>query len=312
MCCAIILIPSLILSAHKLGRNRLNRTFAAKKQDKYKNANLLHCAPSLKKFFSAYRRSILGRIFSFTIARLTNIIIVCYPKTARRVILNPLHCLPIMKHRLLLKVPLLTVFFFFSLRAYAHPHVFIDAEIYFNFSKAGLLQSISEDWRYDPIFSASVVLDFAKENGKTLSNKELKSLTHTIHDSVAYYHYFQNLTDNGKNIALAPPYKFSVALSKLLTTHLENKTEKPLILQKGHRYLFTLSDPTYFVFISYKQDKDIHTTHLPAFCRVHIIRPDANEVLAQAQQNLTEAFFTDPTNAFDIASQLAQRIEIVC
>lgn len=195
--------------------------------------------------------------------------------------------------------------------AWSHPHVFVDAKLKIIIDKDNKLQKLVEDWDFDPVFSAGVIMDFAK-NKKKLTEKEHEKLSKTIHNSVAYYGYFQCVKSNGKEIKIAPPYKFEVKLDKILKIHLEAKPEKPITFERKRKYAFRVLDPTFYVNIAYKKNADIQVEGLPTYCKMKIIRPDADKVLQQDQSQYTEEFFMDPNNASSLSMQLATRLEISC
>ena len=50
---------------------------------------------------------------------------------------------------------------------------------------------------------------------------------------------------------------------------------------------------------------------MPADCKTSVIRPDPDEVLAQNQSTLTEAFFNDPAGT-NMSKIFATKLELTC
>ena len=68
--------------------------------------------------------------------------------------------------------------------------------------------------------------------------------------------------------------------------------------------------PIYFA-IDFLGDDSMTVEGMPAACTRKVIRPDPDEAIAQNQQNLTEAFFEDPSGN-DLSKIFATRLEITC
>lgn len=196
--------------------------------------------------------------------------------------------------------------------ATAHPHVFITARLKINIDSDGKLESTVQDWDFDPVFSAGVLVDFAKTNKHQLTEKEKKKLTHTIFTSMADYDYFQVLKRDGQSLEMVAPNIFTLKLNKILSVHLENKPKQPLKLEPKHHYVFYVADPTFYVDVSFKVDSDVVVSGLPSYCQYKVYRPDPDKVLTQDLSSLSEDFFADPKNGSYLSSQLATRIEFSC
>lgn len=193
----------------------------------------------------------------------------------------------------------------------AHPHVFIDADFKLSINKDFCVEKLSENWHFDPIFSAGVLMDFSK-NKKNFTTKEKQKLHDTIYKSMSYFDYFQHVTKNNQKIKMDPPYIFDISYNKIVNIYLETKPKKPLKLEKGSRYIFSVFDPSFYVNVDYKKDKDITIENLPKFCKSRIIRPDPNQVLMRDAQTFPEDFFDDPTQSLNLSYQLAIKLEITC
>jgi len=202
----------------------------------------------------------------------------------------------------------------------AHPHIFIDAKVEISIDKENQVTKLSQIWHFDPLFSATVLLDFDLNGNRELDAAEIDVLNQTIRSSLAEFDFFQSITANGRTLALAEPDKLETLMQKQeLYLTLENHPSMPLILERGGHYLFTLYDPTFYVAVDFTRDIDMTITGLPDFCTHQMIRPDGENLLSQSLAELSEslsqrdeAFFEDPQASLDLARELAPKLEVTC
>jgi len=195
--------------------------------------------------------------------------------------LRPVHCL-------------LVVAFWFCLGTsiMAHPHIFIDAKVHISIDENNNVTKLQQDWHFDPLFSATVLLDFDLDGNRQLDPPEIDVLNQTIRASLAEFDFFQSITVNGRNTPLAEPDVLTTAMreNELYLT-LENRPAMPLVLEPGGHYLFTLYDPTFYVAVNFTRDIDIALTGLPDFCTSRMVRPDGENLLSQSLAELSERIF---------------------
>lgn len=82
--------------------------------------------------------------------------------------------------------------------AFAHPHIFVEARLEVVAGKDGSVEELRNVWRFDEVFSSSVVMDFDKNTDLKLEPNELTDVGNTVKKSLADYDYYMNLTINGK------------------------------------------------------------------------------------------------------------------
>jgi len=202
----------------------------------------------------------------------------------------------------------------------AHPHIFIDAKVEISIDEENRVTKLSQIWHFDPLFSATVLLDFDLNGNRELDKAEIDVLNQTIRSSLAEFDFFQSITANGRTLGLAEPDKLETVMqNQELYLTLENRPSMPLILERGGHYLFTLYDPTFYVAVDFTRDIDMTVTGLPDFCTHHMIRPDGENLLSQSLAELSEslsqrdeAFFEDPQASLDLARELAPKLEVTC
>ena len=198
--------------------------------------------------------------------------------------------------------------------ASAHPHVFAEARLEITITPDRSVEKLAHVWRFDDLFSSTVLMEFDKKGTLKLDSAELNELSTTIDTSIAEYKYFQTVTQDGKDIAMNKPEHLIADLpDNQLIVLFESKPEKPLKLEPGHKVSFGVYDPTFYTAIDYLKDEDLVVKGMPSGCSSAVVRPDPDEALAQNQQSLTQAFFDEAaamTN--DVSKFFATRIEITC
>ena len=212
-----------------------------------------------------------------------------------------------MKRRLALMTALLGV----PLPALAHPHIFAEARLEVISDDKGTISELRNVWRFDDIFSSSVLMDFDKNGDLELDHGELNEIADTIRTSIADYGFFTSISSNGQPVTVAMPEVFHVDFKDhQLLVFFVAKPEKTLPL-KG-KVTIGVYDPTMYTAIDFAKDEDMATDG-DGFkaCKRAVIRPDPDEVLAQNQASLTEAFFNDPAGT-DMSKLFATRLELTC
>ncbi|ESX27429.1 hypothetical protein X765_19870 [Mesorhizobium sp. LSHC440B00] len=194
--------------------------------------------------------------------------------------------------------------------ANAHPHVFAEAKLDLTVGPDRTVKSLRHSWRFDDLFSSTVLMEFDKNFDLVLDAKELDEVALTVHASLAEYNYFQMVTLNGKDVAMAPPPKFSVSYENdQLVVQFETQPKDPLAL--AGKVTIGVYDPTFYTAIDFTDDDKIAVAGLPEGCSRAVVRPDPDTAIAQNQKSLTDAFFSDPTGT-DLGKIFATRLELTC
>ena len=195
--------------------------------------------------------------------------------------------------------------------ALAHPHIFAEARLEVVAGEDGTVSELRHVWRFDEMFSASVVLDFDKNSNATLDPEELAEVGRTVLESLEEFSYYTTITEDGKTIKVGKPDAINVDYKdgQLLMFFTVKPVETmPL---KG-KLTFGVYDPTMYAAMDFASDDDLVAVGDKfAACKRAVVRPDADEVLAQNQDSLTEAFFNDPAGT-DMSKLFATRLEMTC
>lgn len=195
--------------------------------------------------------------------------------------------------------------------AIAHPHVFADARLEVVASDDGNVQELRNVWRFDDMFSSSVLMDFDANTNLKLDQAELEEIGKTILESLGDYDYFTFITHDGKPVEIARPDALHVDFQdNLLLVFFSVKPKTPLPV--SGTLSFGVYDPTLYTAIDFSDDtRMVLEGDRLKDCQHKVVRPDPDDVIAQNQSTLTEAFFADPGNN-DMGKLFATRLEVSC
>lgn len=194
--------------------------------------------------------------------------------------------------------------------ALAHPHVFAEASLEVAVDGDGFVTALRHVWRFDDLFSATVMLEFDANSDLVLDHQELETVGAVIHESLAEFGYFQFVSVAGKEVGMRAPDRIMADFQdNQLIILFESRPAEPLKLDGTVD--FGVYDPTFYTAIDFYEDEQMTVAGLPESCTRAVIRPDADEAIAQNQQSLTDAFFNDPTGV-DYSKIFATRLELNC
>jgi ABC-type uncharacterized transport system substrate-binding protein len=196
--------------------------------------------------------------------------------------------------------------------AFAHPHIFIEARLEVASAPDGTVKELRNVWRFDEVFSSSVLMDFDKNTNLKLDPDELKEVGKTVRDSLVDYDYYVNMTINGKPIKVAKPDVINVDYKDgQLLMFFAVKPAEPMQI-KGNRLSFGIYDPTLYTSVDFPTDGDM-VIEGDGFkgCSKKLVRPNPDEVIAENKTSLTDAFFNDPTGT-TMSKLFATRIDLQC
>ncbi len=191
-----------------------------------------------------------------------------------------------------------------------HPHVFAEARLDVMLNPDNTVKSLRHLWRFDDLFSSTVLMEFDKNADLKLDGAELQDVSNTVHASLAEFDYFQLVTADGKDVSMKPPPALIANYeADQLIILFESEPMEPLKLEG--KVDFGVYDPTFYTAIDFVEDENMAVTDLPETCKRSVIRPDPDEAIAQNQTNLTDAFFNDPSGT-DLSKIFATRLELSC
>ncbi len=194
--------------------------------------------------------------------------------------------------------------------ANAHPHVFAEARLEVVLGGRDGVEALRHIWRFDELFSSTVLLEFDANANLKLEPEELETVGDIVKESLADFNYYTALTADGKDIPINPPDRIHVDFQDgqvLMFFSVSPSRPMPLTGLLS----FGAYDPTMYAALDFLSDDDLVVEGAARSCRRQVVRPDPDEVIAQNQQTLTEAFFNDPEGN-DFSKLFATRLELTC
>lgn len=193
--------------------------------------------------------------------------------------------------------------------ASAHPHVFAEARLDVVVAN-GAVASLRHLWRFDDVFSSTVLMEFDKNADLALDKAELDEVGQTVAASLAEFGYFQLVSANGVDVEMSPPPVMMATFEDNQLVILFESAPKVPVKLEG-KLDFGVYDPTFYTAIDFTEDEQMAVDNLPASCTRTVIRPDPDEAIAQNQASLTDEFFSDPTGT-DLSKIFATKLELDC
>lgn len=197
-----------------------------------------------------------------------------------------------------------------SSQALAHPHVFAEARLDVVVEEGRTVGSLRHVWRFDDLFSSTVLVEFDQDGDLKLGTDELELVSSVIFESLAEFGYFQVVSADGKPVAMKAPERLMANFEdNQLIILFESEPKETLPL--AGTLDFGVYDPTFYTAIDFVEDEYLVVTGLPDICSRKVVRPDPDEAIAQNQGSLTDAFFDDP-GGNDLSKIFATRLELTC
>ena len=97
--------------------------------------------------------------------------------------------------------------------ARAHPHVLIDSHLIFLF-EAGKIVGLQMGWKFDPIYSGSLVQDFDTDKNGALSPAEMTAIEKEAFQDTRQYQYFTFADVDGRKVEWPVASDFKVLVHK--------------------------------------------------------------------------------------------------
>ncbi|TIR55730.1 MAG: DUF1007 family protein, partial [Mesorhizobium sp.] len=147
--------------------------------------------------------------------------------------------------------------------AQVHPHVFAEARL--DVILGADHQSVTalrHLWRFDDLFSSTVMMEFDKNSDLKLDDKELKEVADTVHSSLAEFNYFQLVTQDGKDVPMVPPPHLMASFDNdQLIILFESQPKTPIKL--AGKIDIGVYDPTFYTAIDFTDDANLTVEGLP-------------------------------------------------
>lgn len=180
--------------------------------------------------------------------------------------------------------------------ARAHPHVTVEANLEIIRNTEGAVTELRHVWRFDELFSSTVLLDYDTNANGALESEELLAVSDTVTQSVGEQDYFTEVRLGTQTVEFSAP-------QKILVDYVDGQVlmffalgfSKPVAMTSGPLKV-SVSDPTYYVGMEIADETAVQVTGAGAACGVEIARPDFDKLMSQNPAAMTEQFFNDPKN----------------
>lgn len=198
--------------------------------------------------------------------------------------------------------------FIYSPLALAHPHSFIDLDTTF-VSEKQTLTGMRMVWTIDEITSADLLYD--AENAK--SDAEIwKKLAAEVMANVLGQHYFTDIYRDGKPVKyrnLPTEYHLSrKGHQAVLAFFLPLAEPQPLV---GKPFIISTYDPTYFVDMTYTDNKAIRLSpEMEKRCKMILFTPNPDTSLQAYALSLDKN--DSPGEDLELGQQFAQQVTVQC
>lgn len=193
---------------------------------------------------------------------------------------------------------------------FAHPHVFAEARLELKATSDGYIEELRHVWRFDELFTATVVLEFDKDTDGKLSGEELDDVANTVASSIGDFNYFQNVEVDGKDVTLKKVTEMEIAIEDgRLLVLFATVPFIPVALKDEPK--IGVFDPTFYTAIEFYNESDMVMIDAPEGCTHKMVIPDPDQAIAQNEQSLTEAFYEE-SDGNDMSKIFATRMEVSC
>ena len=197
-----------------------------------------------------------------------------------------------------------------SASAVAHPHIMVDANLEIVRNAEGEMSELRHVWRFDELFSSSVLLDFDANADGALDVGELDEVSKIVTESIGENGFFTEIRQGSQNIAFKAPDAILVdyvedQLLMFFAVELESPAKTS---DTGIR--ISVSDPSYYVALDIPDENAVKIAGNETGCSTSISRPDFDNLLS-GDVAKTEAFFTDPGNS-DLGDEWKTWISVEC
>ena len=194
--------------------------------------------------------------------------------------------------------------------AAAHPHVFAEARLEVMATADGMIDRLRHVWRFDDLFSSTVLYEFDTDNSGVLDVAELEEVAGVVSTSIAEFGYFQSVTVDDTEIAVAEVTDMRVDMvDGQLLILFTSQPLRPVALADNPS--IAVYDPTFYTAIDFYDEANMVLVDAPAGCNHDMVIPDPDGAIAQNQDSLTDAFFNDPEGN-DWSKIFATRMEVRC
>jgi len=194
----------------------------------------------------------------------------------------------------------------------AHPHVFIEANLEIVRNEKGEATEIRHVWRFDELFSTSLLLDFDSNGNGRLDETELQEIASITRESIGEYNFYTEVRNGDEVVNFYEPDPYIVDTqfdSLLIILSLEIENPEPM---SGNAFKVAVSDPTYYVAVDLIDEKSITISGNQSGCSHEIVRPDFDALYAADSQRLADLFAAGPEEEVEASEDYLTWVHFTC
>lgn len=195
--------------------------------------------------------------------------------------------------------------------ASAHPHVFVEANLEVVRDESGAVTELRHVWRFDELFSTTVLMDFDANADNALQPEELEEVSKVVTQSIGEQGWFTEVRSGNDPVDIVAPEKIMVDYQDGQLLMFFPARLKTAVDVAAAPFRVSVSDPTYYVAMEIADESAVQITGNGAACKADIYRPDFDKLLTENPDALTEEFFNDPQNA-SLTDQWMSWITVKC
>lgn len=192
----------------------------------------------------------------------------------------------------------------------AHPHVFIEANMELVINDKNQFTELRHVWRFDELFSSTLIFDFDADSSGDLDEKEIEEITTTIQKSIAEYDFYTALRSGKDVINFYEPEKLNAYMENgQMIMFFSIEPENPHDFKKAPLRI-SASDTSYYVAFEFSE-KNIILKENSEACKTKVTVPNYDELYASNSETLSEAYFSNPENP-ELGDEFFSWAEITC
>ncbi len=191
-----------------------------------------------------------------------------------------------------------------------HPHVFIEAKMEVVLNSEGKFIELRHVWRFDELFSATVIIDYDANADGELDETEMLEVSKTVKESIAEYDFYTALRSGKDVIKFYEPEKLNAYMEEgQMIMFLSIEPEKPHDFTKAPLRI-SASDTSYYVAFEFSEE-NIEIKGKSDTCKTGVTIPDYDALYASDSQTLNEAYFSNPETP-ELGDEFFAWAEISC
>jgi ABC-type uncharacterized transport system substrate-binding protein len=198
-----------------------------------------------------------------------------------------------------------------TLRADAHPHVWVTMTEELVYAPDGSVTGVRHAWTFDDMFSVYATQGLEQKTKGQFTREELAPLAKVNVESLKEYAYFTYAKVNGKRQrdAFLDPVDYYLDYDPketVLTLHFTLPFKTPV---KAKALNVEVYDPEFFIDFGFAEKDPVRLVDAPAQCAASIEKP--HDDFFSAAVRLDKNFMTSEANA-GMGASFANRISVTC